>query len=416
MVILKPFSVRPRTYLAVIFAVVIFSAAIAAVNYVLLYRAYEIADVEEVVRVQLAGRGLYGPAMENAGAAYKLELYKQARPAVVAIGSSRAMRFRQIFFDKPFTNMGGAISDPKPGIQLLKELLATHRPDLVILTIDPWWFTPKENIRSFDGRLRMQRNPGQETMTVAATTAPPPPSFNLFLPVKWLFEGKIQLSDYWPLISRHPLEGDWFPQRIGILAYKRLSGFAYDGSSYHDAGSVIGLYPAEDRHFSKTFGLIDRSESGFECGDHVDQSQWQAYQDLLSYLRNRDISVVVMLPPLAGALIDRMSTKGSCYKFIDDLRDRLAKTNTPYFDFYDMRKYGVTDCEFLDGYHPGDTVYARMLKAIADQGAPEVTSVINQGELERLVRDYAGRAMIMDSAPKRYKEIDFLDLKNCPQK
>ncbi|MGE0278488.1 MAG: SGNH/GDSL hydrolase family protein [Alphaproteobacteria bacterium] len=409
-------STRPRTYLAVIFSVVAFSAAIAAINYVLLYRAYEIARVDEVVSAQLAGRGLYGPATENAGTAYKLELYNQTKPAVVAIGSSRAMRFRQAFFNKPFTNMGGAISDPKLGIPLLKKLQAIRSPDLVILTIDPWWFTPRENIRSFDGRLRVQSNPTQEPAAIVMTTSPPP-SFNLFLPVKWLFEGKIRLTDYWPLISRSPLEGDWFPQRLGVLAYKRLSGFAYDGSSYHDAGAVVGLYPADDRHFSKTFSLVNQSEGGFECGQYVDQSQWQAYQELLSYLRDQNIPVVAVLPPLAGALLDHMYAKGSCYKFIDDLRQKLVNTGIPYFDFYDMRQYGVTDCEFLDGYHPGDTVYARMLKIIADSGElPVATSVVDRPELDRVVREYSGRAMIMDGAPKKYKEVDFLDLKNCPLK
>ena len=405
----------PRVYIRVFIGLFLLAALIAGASYLLLVRSYELASPDEILDAQFTTNGLYGPASANADMSYKMHMYARVKPDVASFGSSRAMRFRETFFENSFVNMGGFFGDPKSALQIVERLLEDHKPKLFILTIDPWWFTPAENIRNFAGRLRTTSPPVQPVAFPAA--APRPDRLpNLFLPLRWLMEGKVTLSDYWPLLMRRGRVGEWFPSRLGVLSYKSMSGFAKDGSSYHDAGAVFGFSPAEDRAFGKTFELVDRQRSGFECGDHIEPAQWNAYVQLMAYLRTNNVPTVTIMPPLAGAVIDRMARKPDCYQFIEELRSRLGNLGIPYYDFFDMRAQGVTDCEFLDGYHPGDVVYARMLQILAQSGEPSVEAVIRRDVLDRVVEQYAGHAMITDGAPPSYKEVDFLALGNCATK
>ena len=68
------------------------------------------------------------------------------------------------------------------------------------------------------------------------------------------------------------------------------------------------------------------------------------------------------------------------------------------------------DCEFIDGFHGGRVTYLRMLQAIVRSGKTGLGGYVDAGEIDRLIAENAGHAMLKENIRPGEPETDFLEL------
>ena len=77
----------------------------------IMWRVYEFSNVDRIVKDQASSHGIYASSLDHNAMSYKLTLVEFRKPDIVAIGSSRAMQFREDSFrdDVVFVNAGGPL-------------------------------------------------------------------------------------------------------------------------------------------------------------------------------------------------------------------------------------------------------------------------------------------------------------------
>ena len=132
-----------RIYVSVVLVAYAIVASLIGANYLVLFRTGEVADVETIVDAQQRHGGLYN-GLSVGLAEYKYEGYRQRRPEIVAIGTSRAMQIRDYFFTQPFYNLGGLTQGQGQAFALWDRLLASQPPKTVIFAVDFWTFCTRK--------------------------------------------------------------------------------------------------------------------------------------------------------------------------------------------------------------------------------------------------------------------------------
>lgn len=359
------------------------------------------AAVERVVEKQArADFALFGSALSQDFADYKLRLYAAAKPEIIAIGSSRVMQFRGAWFSQSFLNLGGVAGNLGMLRATVDEILALGRPKAMIIGLDFWWFLPQ-----------WEDNPDQK-ITLGADT------YNYDLdslkkPWQWLGDGKISLREFIaPVIG---IFGHGFrTDRYGIMAQQSGNGFGPDGSWYYTA-EVTGLKPAPDYHFRDTLQNIRQGSRAFyhaRAGQNAPApAHLEALAELWCRLKSRGIQIFAFIPPLASAVLAEMPPLR--YPHLFRLKAALAAHGIDALDFSNARAIGSGDCEFVDGFHGGEVTYARILQRMADHWPP-LLAYVHMEKLENIIRDWQGNAFVPDARVTGLPEQDFLGL-NCPR-
>ena len=78
-------------------------------------------------------------------------------------------------------------------------------------------------------------------------------------------------------------------------------------------------------------------------------------------------------------------------------------------DFHDPRSLQTSDCEFIDGMHGGDLLYAKMLQEIARRD-PRLAPYVDEAYIAKVAHDYSDLAMIPKKDITSEPETDFLKL------
>lgn len=361
-------------------------ALLCGASLLVLVKSGEYLSLDEIITRQEKNGGLYGSALFQRAFHYKQRLYHHVRPEVVTLGSSRVLQFREDDFSSSFVNLG-SMSDLDELIELSSGVFDAHKPKLIILGVDFWWFHPQAE-KAFVNRS-------------AAEVKPAPRDF--FEPFSWLIRDKISAENIETLLrGKTP--------HIGISAITRGDGYSMDGS-YHYTSTLTGTAPSDDPRFLASLAKIKKGEKIYAHGDRISQLQWKKFQELLIRLDERDIPVILLVPPLAPATSAAMSESGK-YKYVADLRWTLermaAERNIPYFDFHDASSIGAIDCEFIDGHHGGPVVYQRLLlnMAVANES---LRKAVKLPEIGWNIQNYGGQASL------RADEKDFLDI-GCVKK
>jgi len=366
-------------------------------NYLFLKNVGELLPISQILALQQDPKKfcLYGTALYGDTFRYKLDTLALRTPDIVVIGSSRMLQFRERFFAEPFYNLSNTISNLNEGQEVVEEILASpHRPKTVIFGADFWWFN--------------------------GTYIPPTPyhprpiplhqleGYFLFKPFLWLKEGKITLKDYVrTILGRNP-NGLC---NIGIQALKRRTGFAPDGSQYPF------IDPAADSLSNmqqNPFGEIPQIRTGkdrYTYADKADPQHMQTFLHLIERLRKANIEVIVVLPPFAQSVADALKQEATHYGIFADLKKQMRTAGIFFLDATDPSTFGSSDCEFLDGVHPGDVVQVRvLLKLDKERQSAGLKPVGNTMELLRIVKENAGLAMARDPRVTTVNEGDFLHI------
>lgn len=346
-------------------------------------------DVDGVTARQASGAfALFGSGVSQDFVDYKLRLYTAVKPDIITLGSSRVMQFRGRYFTKPYLNIGGTAGNLAVLRSTVDAMLKVHKPEAVVLGLDFWWFTTAWEPDPFK-----EEPPTSGSYVYSFET--------LKTPYAWLLTGKISLREFLA-----PLTRGFRADRYGIMAQRFNDGFASDGSWYYTA-DITGRQKPFDFQFADTLKQVRYGIKAFAPAPELSEAHLDAFAEIYCRLRSRGVDVFVFIPPLASRVLDVMQAEETRYPQLFGLRDALEARGIDVMDFTNPRRLGATDCEFVDGFHGGDVVYARILRRMADH-YPGLLAYVDIQKLDRDVRDWSGRAMMPDSRVTTLPEVDFM--------
>ncbi len=356
-----------------------------------LSRIFEHNSFESIVQRQIKHNSIYGTALNENVFAYKLELIKQTKPKVIALGSSRVLQFREEFFTHSFISAGNAMNTLKKGRLFLEEVFKFYKPDIVILGLDVWWFNP-----FFPNYER------GEYFNITGTNISTTKILDI---AKHIYNQQFFQSQY--LLDNHFITNPYSNlDSLGLNAIYNGRGFFKDGSYLY--GEIFKNEKTKDANFTDTLLRITQGISRFEYASHIDAKRMQDLFDILNLLEKHHIQVVIFIPPLAPSVYQAMQDKQEKYAYIDELFATLQKYHIPFFNYHNPAVLHNDNCEFLDGFHGGDVFYARILADMA-QKSEILKSYVNMPYLTELIRTHKGRVFSKDSVSD-LKEQDFLNL------
>jgi hypothetical protein len=360
---------------------VLFSVVFLGFNALLLTRAGEYLSLEAILDKQEKTNGVYGSGLYQRTYYYKQKMFDRYTPETVVIGSSRVLQMRAEDFSVGFVNLG-SLSSLDEVFDLSHALFETASPGLLILGVDFWWFAGDGKAAAFT------RDPPLNHLTLA----------DIFTPFSWYAKGKVTLQDIRTILSGTSPD-------IGVSGI--VSGDGHDRFGSHYQPSLwSGKVKAEDFKFKSDLAKIKTGKKIYAWGDKIDLQQWEKFIDLLDFFKQRNIRVMVFMPPLAPTVVAAMEESAN-YKYITDLRRKIIDTGRAYlfpvFDYHDPATLGATDCEFMDGHHGGAVAYKRLLldMAVRDE---DLRSRVKLAELGYAIETFKGQASTMQG------EADFLGL------
>jgi hypothetical protein len=392
-----------KNYLKLCLLFVLVLCLLLLCNYILIYRAYENISYKEIVENQQQMHAIWGSALNPHTVSYKYELFKRKKPELIALGSSVSYEFRQEFFKAPFTNCGGVMPFLHCGTTFLEKILKIHKPRIVILILDFWCFNdrcPKSNFEiSFADR-------GTDYLI-----------YKLRQPFVWFWQGKLSLSDYINILvfgdNKNKVTNY---NNMGIVAIKRSDGFREDGS-YSYAGVITGFYKGfYDKKFKNTIEHVEDGTGQFVHGENLAEHNINELNRILKICQGQDIKLIVIMPPVAPIVYQKMQAMPGAYKFIDKLREHVLSLPIEAYDFLNSQEFSFSDSEFIDGFHPGDVVDQKMLLTIIKQNPQSVLrDYLNIDLMQKSVKENAGKAMTKyNNSMYNYNEVDFLEI-GCPK-
>ena len=377
-------------YFSIVCVFGIFMLAFIPFVYGVLMRANEDLDLKDSIALQLKTDAIYN-VLKLDIYRYKMELFKSVKPQIIALGSSRTLALRKESFSAGFLTAGSAMNHLNEGLMFLKEMVHYHKPEVILLGLDFWWFNGKfhqpNNFSGSDTKQNMQK----KINTMMSKIFKGELSFDI---LRYSF-GSNAVTNY---------------KNIGINALQYSNGFRPDGS-YQYASFILGDGKNSDIAFSNTFERIAQGNQRFEYGETVSAERMQILYDIIDFCKQNGIKLVAFIPPLANEVIEKMESYGSKYYYIREFRERLRQLEIESYDFHDMRKYVKNSCEFFDGFHGGEVLYQRILKEIYHADSI-LKNYLNIKLIEETITEFSGKTLIIydKSKFKKIQENDFLQL------
>src|SRR5262249_51343652 len=141
----------------------------------------------------------------------------------------------------------------------------------------------------------------------------------------------------------------------------------------------------------------------------LDPGQWQQFVDLVTMVEAQGGELILVVPPVSKTVADALAADGAPI-LLNEMNERLSTIGTPVFDFHDPTELDSGACEFIDGFHGGRVTYLRMLRAIVRSGKTNLAGYVDTGEIDRLIAENGGHAMLKTDLRPGEPETDFLEL------
>ena len=374
---MNQFFLRAYIFGFVTLGVVFFSYQKASLN------AGEV-NIDYVIERQMsADQGkvvLFNSGINQDVFAYKKALFNAIHPEVVALGSSRGMQVRSEFFDVPFVNLSGAIR----GVIDIEDYVIfltsqEHKPDMTIFFMDPWWFNPNSS----------------RGASISQSDFPSWVSLDHFLDgISLLKEGN------WMAPSRQELS-------LGIYSILRGDGYAADGS-YHYKQLVDGTERDPDTQFKNTLRRLRDETYPFEWAADPSPVFLERACRALKQLESNTKRLIIIAPPFAGPVWDEMMQSRN-YDYMNLAYEAIGACMDSEVELF-LEPSSGSDCEFIDGYHGGDTTYVKILDHVSTK-YKALADIMNKPFTRRFLEEEAGFATgITRHIFGTGHEPDFLDL------
>ena len=341
--------------------------------YKILLNAKEDLSIQEVVKFQLKTDSVYN-SLDMDSFQYKLELIKNIKPKVIALGSSRVMQFREESFNENFITTGGAMNHLNEGYLFLEEMTKVHKPEIIILGLDFWWFN--ENYyqpNSFHNSDIEEVNIKNKINITLSKLLRKEFDLDIF---KYALKKENDITNY---------------ENIGLNSQKYSNGFRKDGS-YHYSLFILGDAKNSDIKFSNTFNRVDNGNSRFQYGNNISKERVEVLNNIIKFTKDNKIELILFIPPLANEVVERMDNLGDKYNFITEFRNLIKNSKIENYDFHDMRDYYKNSCEFVDGFHGGDVTYQRILKKMYDENSI-LSKYLNIESIKKSIDENVGKTL-----------------------
>lgn len=335
-----------RQYLVTFSGVAGLGLALLALSLFFVWRGGEVKAAQDVVSGQERDpHELYGTALNQNTYAYKVALAQQGKPKVLIAGSSRVMQFRAGNFRQSQVTGGGAGGSVEEVSSFLDAATSAYTPEVVIVGVDFWWFHPE-----YKGSFRADLSGNEVTRD------------KLFWVFQQVQHRRISVGEMLRVL-RGPR-----PDRTGFLAIFRDQGFRVDGSWQYNLAPDNRDWQREVK-FANTIERIHGGTDQFLHGARADVGRLALLDSMVDRLQARGIRVLMFMPPIAPTIHAHLVERAADFQYIEQVRGHTW--HAPMLDFFDPATLGAEDCEFIDGYHGGDIVYARIAQRLADasQGA-----------------------------------------------
>jgi len=350
----------------------------AAALHLMKRQAGEYSEAEVVAQQAANPRLLYLSGLDQSVSFYKSELTDRLRPEVVVLGSSRAMQVRTHFFNVPAVNWGGAVNSLAQLDWTANHLIALpKKPALAVIFVDTWWFND-----SYQNSAAVYAPRERTAFT------------NLYSNTSLLFRA----------VVRQGLRAN--AERIGIAALRSNQGYDAGGSFHYVAAVFYPNAKDTDTQFQTSLKQMTIKAGRWAAADNASDSALNRFRNIVKRLEAANIKVVAIMPPFAAPVTSKFAEDPG-YRFVGDLRKKLSGE---VFDYTDLSSIpGANHCEFIDGSHAGEVVYARAL-ALAARSQPRLAALLSP-KLAAWIETNAGKASPTSAqyAGNR-KELDFLEI------
>jgi hypothetical protein len=373
----------------------------AALSWIFLYQAGELADSRSVAKWLQRTNGLYGTALNNNAREIALSIYLERKPDIIVLSSSRGTEFKQQFFTSKFSCVCMMMSSIEEGVGFFEKVQGTHLPKVAILALDYWWFSETDDHVTQPAPSLQPANPVSRE--------------ELLKPYEWIGQGKIGISDFAAVAAgfrnRSPLSTE---PKLGIQAIVKSFGTRADGSwSVMSVAANMDLHPlfATIKVQMKHPELILSEKTGRYAPDQkLSEQKLSILKDLIDRFESRGTNTVLLLLPIANPIVDEMERTGR-YTFVSTLRERFGRLKVEYHDFFDSRRF-TSVCEFQDQHHGGNAMYARMLQMILDQDKDTILKDhVDYGTVASIAKRWEGHVVApLGEETPLFREVDFLEL------
>jgi hypothetical protein len=359
-------------------------------TYIYLESNYENNSYSDIVKRQLKNDSLYGDALNQNFFTYKLELIKNKKPKIIALGSSRVMQFRKESFNASFINAGGSMQNLNEGYKFLENMYQFHKPEYIILGLDFWWF----NDNYPEGVHFPQHENNGKTLTYN----------KLYKTILWLVNGKIKIL----LPNKEKIENRYTNyDNLGFNAIFTSTGFRSDGSRLY-GDHIFGIERSPDENFSDTFARIRDGNRRFEYGNELPKNRVETLYKIIKLIEENDTKIILIIPPIANDVYRKM--KNYQYGFVDKFRELINSLNEENYDYHNPSVISKDDCEFVDGFHGGDVFFNRILKNMHDNNS-SISKYIKTDNVNNSINSYQGNTLTINSENIfKNQEVDFLKL------
>ncbi|QJB56591.1 hypothetical protein [Pseudodesulfovibrio sp. zrk46] len=371
-------------------------------NLAVSWRAGEFMSVDEIVAMQSEQEAIYGCAMSSMSVMCSLKRIEQDKPDVIAVGSSRSLEFREEFFSSSFVNAGGSVGNIYSLKPFLKVLFELHKPKMLVLSVDPWWFNDAVPAKGLTFEKPYDKRPELSTD-------------HLLNPMKYVLNSKIEAAQYMDLLTKgmHTPNEVTASKGIGLAGILWSDGFRKDGSRLY--GKRLFFQNDIPPGFQDTLRFVRDGIKNFQPGRSLSEERIAAYEDVLRFCEEQGVPVAAVVVPLAKPVLDAMLTRNGEYDYLSSV-EQYFTGKKDHFYFLAPESIGAIDCEFLDGSHPGDVIYQRVLLAAA-KDSTLVADFIRRDKMREVVDQFAGRPMsYYEKRPEEGLERDYLGLGCQPAK
>lgn len=384
----------------ILYAIVLGVVAIPlGVNLLFLTHAYENMALRDVAKEQRRKDALYGTALSRNAFGHKLELAKEVKPRVIALGSSRSLGIREELFTVPFVNCGNAMNALNEGRMFIEELTKFHTPDLIIMGVDFWWFS--EEVRQPE-RYGYHRNDGTQ-LTLD----------KMYKPYEYIFTSKLKLRDYVKIaLFKENKNGITNYDNMGLIAIVKGAGFRKDGShlyadtifSQKGGGRSVALQTVKNkkgkRHIIHAYG------------SEISQKRVEELHRIIALCKEKGIGLIVIQPPVSDSAYEQMMDNRDQFEYFFRVQGVVSALPVENYFFQGTRSISSSNCECIDSIHIGEVAYQRLFLTILERN-PEslLKQYLNEGLLKSSVDRFQGKVLAIfetDKGKFNYPEKDFL--------
>jgi len=304
---------------------------------------------------------------------YKYLGLREAKPRILALGSSRVMKFRTEMFGEgsgSFYNGTGLI-DQIEDLDDFLELFRNNLPKVIILGIDPWI-------------LNEQRH---STRRLATSLEPDAAlDWKGHLAILRHLRGR-DLGRLWTAAIRRP------PERIGAAATMNNEGYRWDGS-FATHLSIDGTnWAFRDRESPPVPERIRKAKQRFEATPHASQVYLARLARDLRLLKNSGVTVIGFLPPFSSEANRLLSTLPDQEQFWSEYKaaskELFQNLSMPFFDATDLSTLGLDDRYMFDGMHAEETFHLHLLRRLLKDPAVQAALPNTSARVEAALSDPA---------------------------